>query len=96
MLLLSKRKKVPPYLDEEGDFVLACLRTCESNLWETILGCILYQDDVLLGVAFLVDKSPYLHTSKAEVIFGKYIIQSRENAVLCCTCLCRRTQIFFW
>ena len=26
---LSRKKKVPKCLDEEGDFVLACLRTCE-------------------------------------------------------------------
>ena len=50
---LSRKKKVPKYLDEEGDFVLACLRACEGNLWETILGCI-KQDDVLAGVAVLV------------------------------------------
>ena len=31
---------VPKNLDEEGDFVLACLRTCEGNytrLWATII-----------------------------------------------------------
>ena len=50
--LLSRKKKVPKYLDEEVDFVLACLRTCEDNLWETILGCII-EDDVLVGVAVL-------------------------------------------
>ena len=48
------------YLDEEGDFVLACLRTCEGNLWETILGCLI-QDDVLLSVAVLVAESPYCY-----------------------------------
>ena len=48
---------VPKYLDEEGDFVLACLRTCEGNLWETMFGCII-QDDVLAGVAVLVAKGP--------------------------------------
>ena len=47
------KKKVPKYLDEEGDFVLACLRTGKGNLWETILVCIL-QDDVLADVAILV------------------------------------------
>ena len=40
-MLISKEKEVSKYLDEEGDFVLACLRTCEDNLWETILGCII-------------------------------------------------------
>ena len=52
-----KTTKFPKYLDEEGDFVLACLRTCEGNLWETILGCII-EDDVLVGVAVLVAKGP--------------------------------------
>ena len=55
---LSRKKKVPKYLDEEGDFVFACLRTCESNLSETILGCII-QDDVLAGVAVLLAYRPY-------------------------------------
>ena len=50
---LSRKKKVPKYLDAEGDFVLACLRTFESSLWETILGCII-EGDVLVGVAVLV------------------------------------------
>ena len=45
------------YLDEEGDFVLACLRTCKGNLWETILGCTI-QDDILAGVAVLAALSP--------------------------------------
>ena len=49
--------KVPKYLDEDGDFVLPCFRTCEGNLWETILGCII-QDDVLAGVAVLFIQSP--------------------------------------
>ena len=57
MLISSKKKKVPAYLDEAEDFVLACLRTCEGNLWETILDCII-QDDVLVGVAVLVANSP--------------------------------------
>ena len=45
---LSRKKKVPKYLDEEGDFALACLITCEGNLLETLLGCIV-QDDVTSG-----------------------------------------------
>ena len=45
-------KRVPTYFDE-GDFVLACLRTCEGNLWETILSYKI-QDLVLAGVAVLV------------------------------------------
>ena len=49
----QRKRKVPTYLDEEGGFVLACLRTYEGNLWETRLGCII-QDDVLAGVAVLV------------------------------------------
>ena len=49
---LSRKKKLPEYLDE-GDFGLACLRTCEGNLWETIFGCII-EDHVLAGVAVLV------------------------------------------
>ena len=49
---------VPKYSDEEVNFVLACLRTCEDNLWETILGCII-EDDILVGVALLVAKRPY-------------------------------------
>ena len=57
MLILSKKMRVPAYLDEEGDFVLACLRTCEGKLWEALLGCVI-QDDVLAGVAILVAKSP--------------------------------------
>ena len=36
MFYLSKKKKVPEHLDEERDFVLACLRTCEGNLWEFV------------------------------------------------------------
>ena len=56
-MLIIKEKKVPKYLDEEGDFVLAFLRTCEGNLWETILGCII-RDDVPAGVAVLVAKGP--------------------------------------
>ena len=56
MLILSK-KKVPAHLDEEGDFFSSRLRTCEGNLWETILYCIV-KDDVLLGVAVLVAKGP--------------------------------------
>ena len=52
-MLISKEKEVSKYLDEEGDFVLACLRTCEDNLWETILGCII-QDDSLASFAVLV------------------------------------------
>ena len=51
--LLSGKKKVPRYLDEEVDFVLACLRTCKDNLWEAALGCII-EEDVLVGVAVLV------------------------------------------
>ena len=57
VLIMSKKKKVPAYLDEEGDLVLACLRIWEGNLWETILGCMI-QDDVLGSVAVLVAKSP--------------------------------------
>ena len=34
-LYYEKRRKVPECLDEEGDFVLACFRTCQGNLWET-------------------------------------------------------------
>ena len=41
------------YLDEEEDFVLACLRTCGGHMRETIRGCIM-QDVVLAGVAVLV------------------------------------------
>ena len=52
-MLIIKEKEVPKHLDEEGDFVWACLRTCEGNLWETILGCVI-QDDVVPGVAVLV------------------------------------------
>ena len=50
---LSRKKRVLKYIDEEGDFVLACLRTCEGNSWEIIFGCII-QDDVLAGVAVLL------------------------------------------
>ena len=57
MFLLSKENEVPTHLGEEGEFVLACLRTCEGNLWETIIGCII-QDDVLAGVAVLVAEGP--------------------------------------
>ena len=53
---LSRKKKVPRYLDVEGDFVLACLRTCEGSL-----SCGNYtgsyhhpEDDVLAGIAILV------------------------------------------
>ena len=65
--LIIKEKEVLEYLVEEGDFSLACLRTCvflnkprksllsskSGNLWQTILGCLI-QDDVLVGVAVLV------------------------------------------
>ena len=51
--MLIIKKKVAKYLDEEGDFVLACLRIREGNLWETILGCNI-EDDVLAGDAVLV------------------------------------------
>ena len=64
-MLIIKEKKVPKYLDEEGDFFVACLRTCEDNLWETILGCII-EDDVLVAVAFLVAKGPY-YTSQGHL-----------------------------
>ena len=57
MLTLSKKKKVPAYLDEEEDFVLACLTTHEGNLWETVFSCII-QDDVLTGVVVLLAKGP--------------------------------------
>ena len=52
-MLIIKEKEGSKVYDEEGDFVLACLRTCEGNLWKTILGCIL-EDDLLAGIAVLV------------------------------------------
>ena len=54
-MLIIKEKEGSKYLDEEGDFVLAC---CEGNLWATMLGCIIH-DDVLAGVTVPVAKSPY-------------------------------------
>ena len=47
-MLIIKKKEGSKVFIEEGDFVLACLRTCESNLSETILGCII-EDDVLVA-----------------------------------------------
>ena len=56
-MLIIKDKKVPKYLDGEGDFVLSWLRICEGKVWETVLVCII-QDDVLAGVAVVAAYSP--------------------------------------
>ena len=41
---------------------MASLISCKGNLSETILGCII-EDDVLVGVAVLFAKGPYLPTT---------------------------------
>ena len=67
------------------------LRTCEGNLWENILGCII-EDDVLAGVAVLVAKSPYCYSEegdfaimarmflyRTEVLISSFMIQQFQK-----------------
>ena len=51
-MLIIKEREGSKYLHEEGEF--------EGSLWETILGCIIEDDIVVLvvGVAVLVAKGP--------------------------------------
>ena len=49
---------VPKYLDEEGDFVLACSRTCEGNLWETMFSVVSYKTTFWLELPSWLLKVP--------------------------------------
>ena len=57
---------------------MACLKTCEGNLWETILGCII-QFNVLAGVAVLVAKSPYRREERRGLLLP-YVAYSTAGA----------------
>ena len=55
-LRCETHSRIPKYLDEEEDFVLACLRTCERNWWMTIL-CSINKTTLWLALPSLLIKS---------------------------------------